>query len=80
MRSFVLVSLFRVLVRATCASTSLTSAVAHEAHQMECNETTINAMNADVQSMDDGNAKTTAVLPENSIRPDSHRKAESSHH
>ena len=61
MPRFLLASLSRALVLATCASTSLTSAGAHEAHKMECNETTINAMNADVQSMDDGNAKTTAL-------------------
>ena len=46
---------------ATCASVPLTSAVAHEEHQMECNETAINAMNADIQSMGDGEAKTTAL-------------------
>ena len=28
---------------------------------MECNETSINAMNADIQAMDDGEAKTTAM-------------------
>jgi hypothetical protein len=43
------------------ASVPLTSAVAHEAHQMECNETSINAMNADIQAMSDGEAKTTAM-------------------
>jgi hypothetical protein len=40
---------------------SLNFAVAHEGHQMECTETSINAMNADVQAMGDGGAKTTAV-------------------
>jgi hypothetical protein len=35
--------------------------VAHEGAQMECNETGINAMNADIQSMNDGEAKTTAM-------------------
>ena len=44
---------------ATCASVPLTSAVAHEEHQ--CNETAINAMNADIQAMGDGEAKTTAL-------------------
>ena len=43
------------------ASAPLISAVAHEAHKMECTETTINAMNADIQSMGDGEAKTTAM-------------------
>jgi hypothetical protein len=28
---------------------------------MECNETSINAMNADIQSMPDGETKTTAM-------------------
>ena len=36
------------------ASTPLTFAVAHQDHKMECNETSINAM-------DDGEAKTTAM-------------------
>ena len=36
-------------------------AIAHEAHQMECDETGMNAMHADIQSMEDGEAKTTAM-------------------
>jgi hypothetical protein len=52
---------FGTLALATCASVPLTSTVAHEAHQMECNETSINAMNADIQAMSDGEAKTTAM-------------------
>jgi hypothetical protein len=36
-------------------------AIAHEGHQMECNETTMNAMQADIQSMNEGDAKTTAM-------------------
>lgn len=39
----------------------LPSAVAHEGARMECNETSISAMNADVQSMNDGKTKTTAL-------------------
>lgn len=39
----------------------LPSAVAHEGTQMECNETSISAMNADVQSMNDGETKTAAM-------------------
>lgn len=46
---------------ATCASVPLTSAVAHEGAQMECTETSINAMNADIQSINDGETKTTAM-------------------
>jgi hypothetical protein len=36
-------------------------AIAHEGHQMECNETGMNAMQADIQSLDEGEAKTTAM-------------------
>ena len=39
----------------------LNFAVAHEGHQMDCTETSINAMNTDIQAMDDGEAKTTAI-------------------
>ncbi len=37
------------------------SAGAHEGHMMECSKTSINAMNADIQAMPDGEAKTTAM-------------------
>ena len=37
------------------------SAVAHEEHKMECNESSMNAMHADAQAMSDGEAKTTAI-------------------
>lgn len=43
------------------ASTPLGVAVAHEAHRMECSKTNINAVNADIQSMSNGEAKTTAM-------------------
>jgi hypothetical protein len=36
-------------------------AVAHEGHEVECNETGVNALQADIQSMNDGEAKTTAL-------------------
>jgi hypothetical protein len=49
------------LALAAAASASLTFAVAHEGHEMECNETSMNAMHADIQSMNDGEAKTTAM-------------------
>jgi hypothetical protein len=42
-------------------SAPLTAAIAHQAHQMACNETAVNAMDADIQSMPDGEAKTTAM-------------------
>ncbi len=38
-----------------------TFAVAHEGQQMACTETSINAMNADVQAMNEGEAKTSAM-------------------
>jgi hypothetical protein len=43
------------------AAVPVSFAVAHEGHQMECTETSINAMNADIQAMGDGGAKTTAM-------------------
>jgi len=43
------------------ASFPASFAVAHEDHHMECNETGMNAMHADIQAMDDGEAKTTAL-------------------
>ena len=62
MRKFVFANLvFGTLGLAAFASAPLTFAVAHEGAQMECNETGINAMNADIQSMNDGEAKTTAM-------------------
>jgi hypothetical protein len=49
------------LAVAACAGIPLSSALAHEGHKMECNETSMNAMNADIQAMADGEAKTTAM-------------------
>jgi hypothetical protein len=42
-------------------SAPVSLAVAHEGHKMECNETGMNAMQADIQAMNDGEAKTTAM-------------------
>ena len=62
MRTFVFPNLtFGTLGLLAFASAPLTFAVAHEGHQMECNETGINAMNADIQSMNDGEARTIAM-------------------
>jgi|RifCSP13_1_1023834.scaffolds.fasta_scaffold92511_2 hypothetical protein len=62
MRKFVFAKVvFGTIGLAGFASVPLTSAVAHEEHQMECTETSINAMNADIQAMSDGGAKTTAM-------------------
>lgn len=52
---------FWTLVLTACASPSPISAIAHEGHQMECNETGVNAMNTDIQAMNEGEAKTTAM-------------------
>jgi hypothetical protein len=46
---------------AIASSAPLTNAVAHEGHQIECNESNINAMKADIQAMPDGKPKTTAI-------------------
>jgi hypothetical protein len=43
------------------ASIPATIAIAHEGHQMECTETSVNAMHADIQSMNEGEAKITAI-------------------
>jgi hypothetical protein len=59
MRKLIFSSLvFGTLVLATALATF---AVAHEGHQMECTETNINAMSADVQAMGDGEDKTEAM-------------------
>src|SRR5262245_2752492 len=49
------------LVLTLLASAPASLAVAHEDHKMECSETGMNAMRADIQSMTDGEAKTTAM-------------------
>jgi len=36
-------------------------ALGHEGHHAECNDTTINAVRADIQAMSKGEAKTTAT-------------------
>jgi len=36
-------------------------ALSHEAHHAECDETTVNALKADIQAMGEGDAKTTAT-------------------
>jgi hypothetical protein len=62
MRKFVLTNLVLGALGLTALSSApLTVAVAHQAHQMTCNETAVNAMDADIQSMPDGSAKNTAM-------------------
>ena len=62
MRKFVLTNLvLGVLGFTVFSSAPLTDAVAHQAHQMACNETAVNAMDADIQSMPEGRPKTAAM-------------------
>ena len=60
MRNSILVAQL-VLGVLTFAGVPLISAVAHEEHKMECNETSMNAMHGDIQAMPDGKAKTKAT-------------------
>lgn len=46
---------------ALTASTSASPTLAHEAHQMECTKESMNAMNADVQAMSEGEVKKTVM-------------------
>ena len=46
---------------AMASGAPLTFAFAHEGHKMDCSESSINAMKADIQAMPDGKSKTTAV-------------------
>jgi hypothetical protein len=46
---------------AAVTGASVTTALTHEAHKMTCNETSINAINADIQALPDGDAKTKAM-------------------
>jgi hypothetical protein len=62
MRGFVFVKLvFGTVSLLVCTSALANFAIAHEGHKMKCNETSVNAMNADIQAMRDGDAKTTAM-------------------
>lgn len=63
MRDYVLIAnlVFGAIVLTAFSSAPLSSAAAHEAHKTTCNETATNAMKADIQSMPDGEAKTTAM-------------------
>ena len=58
---------------AVASSAPLTFASAHEGHHMDCNEANINAMNADIQAMPDGQSK-TIVLKEMQAAQDMLRK------
>jgi hypothetical protein len=51
---------FRLFLLAGLAGLPLTLAFGHEGHHVECNETAINAVKADIQAMSEGEARTTA--------------------
>jgi hypothetical protein len=51
----------RLLLVACFAGLPLTLALGHEGHRAECNDTTINAVKADIQAMGEGEAKTAAT-------------------
>ena len=62
MRGFILVnSVSRTLAAVVFVNALLASAFAHEKHRMQCTQTGINAINADIQAMKDGEAKRTAM-------------------
>ena len=61
MRKFALANLVLALLGLSVVATAPNIAVAHEGHEMECNETSVNAMKADIQAMPNGEAKTTAM-------------------
>ena len=51
----------RLLLVVCFAGLPLTLALGHEGHHAECNDTTINAVKADIQAMGEGDAKTAAT-------------------
>lgn len=62
MRKFLLqISAFGILAVAIFAGVLLSSAGAHEAHQMRCTQVSIDTIRADIQAMKDGEAKRTAT-------------------
>ncbi|MGH6736670.1 MAG: hypothetical protein ACRECX_11415 [Methyloceanibacter sp.] len=63
MRNYGLVSRLALgtFISVVVSSALLTFAAAHEAHQATCSETAMNAVEADIQSMPDGDAKATAM-------------------
>ena len=51
----------RLLLLAGFLGLPLTSALGHEGHHAECNETAVNALKADIQAMGESEAKATAT-------------------
>jgi hypothetical protein len=60
MRRFLLVK-FVFSALAVFSNGLLVPATAHEKHQMQCTQTNINVVHADIQAMKDGEAKRTAM-------------------
>jgi hypothetical protein len=58
---FFLITAAAALVLIFAASVPSKLAQAHEDHNVKCNETAVNALEADIQSMSDGDAKATAT-------------------
>ena len=54
-------AILRFLLLATAVGLSPTLGFGHEGHHAECNDTTMNALSADIQAMKKGEAKTTAT-------------------
>ena len=50
-----------LFIAALLCGAALNSVMAHEQHRMECSATSLHAMHADIQAMDGGEAKTTAM-------------------
>jgi hypothetical protein len=62
MRESILVKLaFGMSTLIALAGVPVVPVGAHEGHQMECNETNLNAISADIQAIQDENVKTTAI-------------------
>ena len=51
----------KVLFLAGVVGLPLNLALGHEGHHVECSETAINALKADIQAMGEGEARTTAT-------------------
>ena len=51
----------RLVVLAGFAGLPLTAPLAHEGHHAECNQTAMNALEADIQAMREGKEKATAT-------------------
>jgi hypothetical protein len=50
----------RLILWSALVGLPLSLALGHEGHQVQCNETAINVLKADIQAMGEGEARTTA--------------------